>query len=75
MLCHDMLTSKAAMAKHIEFIYGMDNEPNSKSHPACVFIVEIPIPPKRKLTDTYCVTLGKKTKQLGCEHCEKAFAQ
>ena len=47
-----MLTSKAAMAKHIEFIHGMDNEPNSKSHPAvCVFIVEIPIPLKRKLTN------------------------
>ena len=52
MLCHDMLTSKAAMAKHIEFIDGMDNKPNSKSHPAVfVFTVERPIPPKRKLTN------------------------
>ena len=67
MLCHDMLTSKAAMANHIEFIHGIDNEPNSKSHPAvCVFIVESPIPIKMKLTNTKCVTLGKKT-QLGCE--------
>ena len=41
MLCHDMLTSKASMAKHIEFIHGMDNEPKSKSHPpVCGFIVE-----------------------------------
>jgi len=49
-----MLTSKAGMAKHIEFIHSMDNEPNSKSHPAavCVFIVERPIQPKRKLTNT-----------------------
>ena len=53
MLCHDILTSKAAMANHIEFIPGIDNEPNSKSHPAvCVFIVERLIPPKRKLTNT-----------------------
>ena len=47
-----MLASKAAMAKQIEIIHGMDNEPNSKSYPAvCVFIVERPIPPKRKLTN------------------------
>ena len=53
MLCDDMLTSKAAMANHIEFIHSMDNEPNSKSHASvCVFIVETPIPPKRKLTNT-----------------------
>ena len=53
MLCHDRLTSKAAIAKHIEFLHGMDNEPNSKSHPAvCEFIVESPIPIKRKMTNT-----------------------
>ena len=53
MFCHDMLTSKAALAEHIEFIHGIDNEPNSKSHPAAVgvFIMERPIP-KRKLTNT-----------------------
>ena len=38
------VTSNAAMAKHSEFIHGMDNEPNSKSPPSVsVFIVERPI--------------------------------
>ena len=47
-------TSKAAMAKHIEFMHSMDNEPNRKSHPKAVyvFIMERPIPPKKKLTNT-----------------------
>ena len=35
--------------------------------------VEIPIPPKWKLTDTCCFTLGKK--QCSCEQCGNAFTQ
>ena len=31
-LCLDMPSLKAAIAKHIEFICGVDNELNTKSH-------------------------------------------
>ena len=35
--------------------------------------VKIPIPPKWKLTNTCCFTLGEK--QFNCEQCENAFTQ
>ena len=71
MLCPNMLTSKEAMAKHIEFIHGMDYEPNSKSS-MCICCGKTNT--TKKEVDLHIMFHTRK-KQLGGEHCEKACTQ
>ena len=70
MLCLDMLTSKTAMAKHIEFLHGMDNQPNS-----CMCIYCGMSNTNKKEVDKHIMYHTRGEKQLDWEQCEKAFTQ
>ena len=76
MLCHDMPTSKAAMAKQIEFSTWHGQLTKFKEPPSskCIYCRKSNTNKEEVDKHVMCHT-SKEEKKLGCEHCEKAFTR